>query len=443
MTKLINLVNTPIFINILTVGGITFFVKLLGFYKETLVVSTFGLSSFLDAFLLAVLIPTFIQTVFIGALRNIFIPNYITELKTTNKKSEFQSMGFIMVLGIVSILTIFAIIFSLYFLEMTFPGRDDTFYELIRKQLYVVLPCILFWGLSSILGGLLEVANKYFFSTISASFMAVSTIICLLFFSDVFGELVLALGLLIGSFCSFLYLLIVNLHFGLLSIHKPQKNDNVKAMMKQLPPKISSGLLTGLNTYVDQFFAAQLAIGSIAAVNYGIKIPSFLVSILMIAIGNVLLPHFARIINDNLQLAYKQLFKILKIVFFLGLGVGAIGFLFSEEIIFYLFERKEFTSEDTVVVAKVQQIILIYLPFYLCTLVMVKFLTSYNKNVFMAWASFFNLILNFVLNMILIKKFGLYGLVMSTTFVYVLNSFIYFTYTYKTYRKNVVNSIDV
>lgn len=206
-------------------------------------------------------------------------------------------------------------------------------------------------------------------------------------------------------------------------------------MLKQLPPKISSGFLTGMNDFVDQYFAAQLVVGSIAAISYGVKIPSFLLSFSIIALGNVLLPYFSKKVAENVLETYKELFKILKIIFFSGLLITFLIYLFSYEIIEFLFEKKQFTSKDTLIVSKIQRIILIYIPFYLCGNVLVKFLTSINKNKFMAWQSFYKLFANIILNYILIKKYGLYGLAMSTTIVIILNTFIYLFYTYKQYEQ--------
>ena len=205
-------------------------------------------------------------------------------------------------------------------------------------------------------------------------------------------------------------------------------------MIKQLPPKISSGFLSGMNSFVDQFFAAQLAIGSITAINYGIKIPAFIISILILALGNVLLPYFSRLINTDLAKAYKQLFNILKTIFISSLILIVISIFFSDNIISILFERNEFTSDDTIIVSNIQKIALIYIPFYLCTLVLVRFLTSINKNKFMAWVSFFGLVTNIVLNIILIKHFEVYGLIMATTIIYILISIFYVNFTLKQYK---------
>ena len=159
------------------------------------------------------------------------------------------------------------------------------------------------------------------------------------------------------------------------------------------------------------------------------------VSIVITALGSVLLPHFSRLVNDNWKTAFNHLFKILKWVVGISTILVVIGIFLSDYIVELLFERNEFTHDDTLKVALIQKITLAYVPFYLSTLIIVKFLTSINKNHFMAWISLFNLFVNVVLNIIFVKYFDVYGLALSTTFVLIISSCFYFGYTYKQYKK--------
>ena len=353
------LAKQPLVLNFAIVGGLTVLMKLLGFYKETIVASTFGLSELLDTFLIAMLIPTFVQNVFINALKNIFIPNYIIELKNGNKPSHFQSIVFIVTAVFCVVFCLLIVAFSDVFLDLLFPNHEEGYYSLIRKQLYIILPCIFFWGFSTLLNGLLEISNRYFLSSVGAFFQVIAIIVCLSFFKEQMGNMVLAIATLIGSFLSFIFVLIVALTYKEIKLSTPKLNSNSRLMIRQLPPKISSGLLAGLNNFVDQFFAAQLVVGSLSAINYGIKIPSFTISILMIALGKVLLPHFSRQLSDNTLRAYSQLFKMLKLLFLWASVLVIIGTYFSSDIIRILFERNAFGPEDTKVVANIQIIALI------------------------------------------------------------------------------------
>ncbi|WP_420593161.1 murein biosynthesis integral membrane protein MurJ [Robiginitalea biformata] len=416
--------------NFLVVGVITVVIKGISFYKETLVSAEFGLSELLDTFFIAALIPSFIQNVFLVALKNLFIPNYIIEQKSPEGRiGAFQAFTLLTIVGISLVLTLCVYLFSIYGLEHLFPGHTERYYSLIRGQLYILLPCITIWAVGNYFSGLLDIANKFFVSSISALFAPVMTIIFLFTLVDELGSYVLSLGLLCGSSSALLLNLFCSLYFKLVKFAKIRFNDNMRMMLKQYPPKIISAFLTGVNPFVDQFFAAQLIVGSIAAINYGVRIPNILVGILMIVLGKILLPFFSRQIGNNKEAAFQNLKFILKLVFGLSLFISSIFMIFSEEIIRFVFERGEFDPNDTELVSSLQIIALLYSPFVLCTLICVQFLTAFNKNKFMAWASLWNLVLNLILNYLFVKIYGVYGLVLSTTIVCIINSFLYVTYT--------------
>ena len=427
--------KNPLLLNLVIVGFVTLAVKLLGLIKESFVGSTFGLSEFLDTYALAILIPAFIQNVFVGAIKNIFIPNYIIEKKSTKQYGSFQSLTCILILGINCFFGLLILFFNSYLLEVLFPNHDSEFYSLISKQLTVLLPCLFFWGLNGFFSALLEIENKFFFTSITPIYISICTLIAVFFFKDFFEDYVLAVGMLIGSFFSFVHLLLGALYFKLIILKKIELNNNMKIMMSQIPAKTISGLLTGINPIVDQFFAAQLVAGSVIAISYGEKIPAFGISIVMIALGNVLLPHFSELVTNDIKKAYLELFKILKIAFITSLLFAGVMIFFSEDIIRILFQRNSFNMEDTQIVSTIQQLLLIHVPFFIITRILVKFLTSINKNNFMALISLVSVITNLIMNYLLIDTLKVYGLALSTSIVLTLNSFIFLWYTLKQFKK--------
>ncbi|NRB58882.1 MAG: polysaccharide biosynthesis C-terminal domain-containing protein [Winogradskyella sp.] len=433
--KLNEALRNPVLKSMLIVGAITFLVKALAFFKETIVAGKFGLNEVIDTFIIAALIPTFVNSVFISSVTNLFIPNYIVELKNKGNKSSFQSIVFIIVILISLVSSVFILLSIDYILDIIYPNQPQENYLLVKNQLFIILPCLFFWGIDAVLAGLLEVENRFLVSTSAGLFPLITMIVFLFCFIDQFGEMVLAYGTLAGAIASFLYLMFFSFKYKYVAIGKPIFNKNSRQMIRQLPPKVSSGFLSVMNNFVDQFFAGQLVVGSLAALNYGNRIPAFFVAIVIMSLGNVLLPHFSRLVSEDLKSAYNYLFKVLKWVFISVLIVSVIVGFFSEFIIELWLERDQFTSDDTNKVSFIQQILLVHVPFYLCTLILVKFLTSINKNNFMAWISLANLILNILLNIILIKYYDVFGLAMSTSLVLIISSCFYFGYTYRQYKK--------
>jgi putative peptidoglycan lipid II flippase len=422
-------------INIMVVAIITLIVKGFGFYKEVVVASNFGLSELLDTFLIASLVPGFIYQVFLSSFKSVFIPNYILEQKSERSISSFQTTSFIVTIATTIFFLILAYLFTNTFLELFFPNHTEAYYSLIKIQFFYLLPCILFWGLSSLLSGLLNIHDEFKYSTIYPVFTSISMLVLLLFFKDVFQERVLAVGLLLGSFLEFLFLMIVSKYKNIIKLSKPNfKTEGTKLMLNQLPAKVSSSFLTGLIPVTDQYFAAQLIVGSIAALNYAIKIPAFFTAIAVLALARVLLPHFSKLIANNKLEAAKQLRRMLKFVFITLVLIVIPIIIFSDTIVEFIFERNQFTSDDTLLVSKLQMILLIGAPFYICDNIIVQYLTSLNKNTFMAYVSFGSMTLNIILDYIFLKLYGIYGIVLCTTTIYIVRSLVLFSYANKQNR---------
>lgn len=415
--------------NIVLVGIISLGVRALGFLKDIIIADNFGLSEILDTFYIAILIPGLISGIFLGSFQSVFIPNYIGELKNGKNAGAFQSACFLITIGVALFFLLIAMLFTDVYLDVFFPGHSENYYALIKTQFYYVAPCILFWGFSSLLSGLLTIDDEFTYSSINSVFTPISIIICVLFFRDELGIIVLAFGTLIGSILNFLFLLIIVIKRKIIALKTPDfKSRNIVVLFKQLPAKLSSSLLSGVNPLVDQYFAAQLVVGSISALSFGAKIPMFAIGIVGIALGKVLLPYFSKNAIDDKVKTFKRLNQILRKLIVPILIIMLVLILLSKPIITLFFERNAFTSDDTIVVSKIMQMYLLQIPSYISGLIMVKFLTAINKNNFMVLTSVMSLVLNIVLNLILIEKIGVYGLALATSLVSIINSVVLYVY---------------
>lgn len=431
-----SLSQNQLILNMGTVLIITYAIKVLGFFKESLIASRFGLSELIDTYILAMILPALIQSIFLTSFSNVFVPNYVKALKQKEDIPSFQVSCIVLTIAIGLVLLVVSYFSFQPFLTTIFPGHEQAYYQLITKQFYFLIACIPFWAVSSLLSGMLNIENDFKFSTLSSVFIPVITIINIYFFIDFFNETVLAASTLLGAIFSFAYLVIVNLYKKLLYIGIPNfRNSNFILMLRQVPYKMSSSLFTNLIPTVDRYFAAKLVVGSIAAIEFGQKIPAFVLGFSMVGLGTVLLPYFSKLVDTNIRKAYSELFKILKYLFLGSVVVVGIIIIISPEIVQLLFERNKFDAEDTKVVALIQQILLAYVPFYLCGNVLVKFLTSINKNKFMAQMSIINFIANCILDYFMFREFGIYGIVLSTSIIYSINPVIYYIYTKRQFNK--------
>ncbi|MBA4744726.1 virulence factor MviN [Muricauda sp. TY007] len=435
MKKLWKKYQSQLLSDMLTVAIVSLLVKGVGFFKEILIADAYGVSELLDTFLIAFLVPKFIQSVFLNAYGSVFIPNYVQEKQVEKNTGTFQGSSFIITVLIALFMIGVTYIGIDTYLELLFPGHKAQYYELIKTQLWIILPCILFWGISSLISGLLMVENEFLYSSLNVIFVPIITIVLLLFFQSELQEKTLALGLLLGSIVSFLYLIVLGLKKKVLAFNKPDfKNKNIRILLTQVPAKMSSGLINGVNPMVDQYFSAQIAIGAIAALNYGHKIPMVVIGLAGAPIGNTLLPYFSKKAMEGHHKLYEYLKRVLRTA--LGLmGIITVVLIFlSKLIVQILFERGAFTSEDTTQVYVIQQMYLIQLPFYIVGIIMNKYLTAINKNNFLVLSSLISLALNISLNYIFMELMGTKGLALATSLVSLGNSIAIYLYIKKLHK---------
>jgi putative peptidoglycan lipid II flippase len=411
------------------VGSITLLVKGFGFFKEMTIGRTYGLSELLDTFLIAVLIPGFMNNVFMSSFQNVFVPNYVAEQKLGKQLGSFQSATILLTFILALLLSVIAYLLTDKFLEFLFSGHTANYYYLVRIQFYCMIPCILFWSFSAFLGSLLEINNKFKYSSIYPIITALVMLVCLYFLRNFLGKYTLAIGMLLGSFCEMIYLLIIVLKFKILKLKRPDfLLPNIGMMYRQLPSKATSLLLNGFSGFVNQIFAGKLIVGSIAAINYGLKIPAFISGILIIAIGNVAFPYFSKLATEDKKKAFKVMKRTLLNAFILSASSAVFVIFISVPLIKLLFQKGNFSAADSIKVGHLQQIIVIYVPFYIGSMLIMKFLTSINKNNFMAFASLINLFLTVILNYVLAKTFQINGIAIATTLVYIINFTILLLY---------------
>ena len=117
----------------MVVATIALIIKAIAFYKETIVAGTFGLNEVIDTFIIAALIPTFINSVFISSVTNLFIPNYIIELKNAGNKSSFQSVVFLIVIFISLVSTLVILLSIDLILDVIYPNQSEANIQLVKN----------------------------------------------------------------------------------------------------------------------------------------------------------------------------------------------------------------------------------------------------------------------------------------------------------------------
>lgn len=180
-----------------------------------------------------------------------------------------------------------------------------------------------------------------------------------------------------------------------------------------------SNCIMSATTVIDQPFAAHLGPGSIATLSYASRLMSLCTSLTALAISRSTLPIFSELVSRNANAAIRSAgLYWSRLLLVGGAVVAGVMWVLAPYIVAILFQRGQFTAQNTVEIAAVFRYLLVQLPFYGCGLVFVAILTSQKRYVELLISSALALAIKLIGNSLLIPELGILGIPLSTALMY-------------------------
>lgn len=435
-------INRQIFAAAFTIAGFTAFVKLASIGKELLVAWQFGTEDELDAFLIALVIPALVVNVVAGSFNAALMPTYIRVREQEGLKAaqKLFASTTICSLGLLVLTTLVMVINAPWYLKIIASGFTPEKLNLTCHLLWLIAPLVLLSGINTLWGAILNAGEKFVLVAIVPILTPVFTIALLLAFPSC--KIYALVAGLVGGAGLEMILLGTGLCRQKLSLRARWYgyDSNLRQVISQYAPTIAGALLICSAIPVDQSMAAMLSPGSVAALNYSNRLISSPISLMSTALGTAVIPYFAKMIAQaDWQKVEATLKRYLTAIFMTTVPLMAIMMVFSEPIVRLLLERGSFTAADTHIVAPIQALYALQIPFYLANILVVKLINALGQNQVLFWVSAWNLIINISGNYLFTHWFGIQGIALSTSCVY-LFSFIYtFTFVRQQLNKKIIN----
>ena len=414
--------NRQIFGAAVTVGIGTGFVKVASVGKELVVAWKFVTTDTLDAFLIALVIPSFIVNVVANSFNVALIPTYIKvrEQEGIKVAQRLFSGATVWSLGLLGLTTIVMLVTAPLYLPRIAGGFNHEKLDLTFKLLCAIAPMVLLSGMLTIWGAILNAGERFTLTAISPIITPAITIILLLVNS--WGVFALAAGLVFGEILEIVILGVTLKRQHISLMPKWYGFDtHLRQVANQYAPMIAGGFLMCSTGLVDQAMAAQLSPGSVAALNYGNRIIALPITIATTALSTAVIPYFSKMVARADWTGIRHtLRRYLFLIFLINVPLAAFFYLGAEKIVEIMFQRGTFSSQDTIVVAKIQAFYALQIPFYVANILVVRLISALRANHILMWASAINLIVNIGLNYIFMKVLGISGIALSTSCLYVI-----------------------
>ena len=431
-------INRQIFTATIIVGLLTGLGKFASVGKELAVAWKFGTGDELDAFVMALVIPSFVTNVIANPIKFALIPVYVRV-----KEQEGQSVAQNLLLGVMiraiallAVTTFVVATTSVFYLPLLASGFSTEKLELTNRLLWFISPSILLFGIINIWGGILNAGEKFALAAVSPIATPLVTVIMLLALPN-WGIYTLVGGLILGSLVEMIIVGIGLFRQGIyLRFQWPKYDENIGLVKKQYFPVITGAFLMSSTMLVDQSMAAMLSPGSIAALGYANRVIALPLSLITLALGTAVVPYFSKVIAQKDWHKINRTFKYyLKLIFISTIPLTIFFILASKLIVQLLFERGSFTAEDTQLVSQIQIYYALQIPFYVAAIFVVRLINSLGINHFLAWGSAVNLIVNIVANYVFVQWMGVKGIALSTSCVYLISFVLLYVLTNKYVQK--------
>ncbi len=338
--------------------------RVIGVFREMAIAGFGGINAGVDAYQIAFIIPEILNHIVASGFLSItFIPIFAHYL-SLNREDEGYKVFSIIINTFGLLLLCFIVVTLIWAPEIVnvfVPGiQDPEIFALAVKMTRIIIPAQFFF----FCGGLfmaIQFANEKFFIPALAPLIYNLSIICGgLLLGPFIGMEGFAWGVLAGAFIGNFAIQIIGArklgirYYPIISFIHP---DLIKYIKLTLPLMI--GLTMTFSTEILlKFFGSYLEEGSIAAMNYALRVMFILVGLFGQAIGVASYPFMAKLAQKGDISGLNDLLNnTLKFIFLL-IPVSILFMILSHEIITILFQRGQFTTQATIVTAGI-------LPFFM------------------------------------------------------------------------------
>jgi putative peptidoglycan lipid II flippase len=378
---------------LLTVAACTVFVKLAGVAKVLVIARYFGLD--IDEFLIAFVIVMFFAEAVSAATTASLVPALVSLREKDDSEAAARLFSTAMVFTIMQ-LSILAILLTGSYglvLRVTAAGFDGAKTAETAGLLFIMLPVLLFSGLSATWRGVLNSEGRFAIPAITPALTPGITVLILLLEGPSASVRTLAMATIAGSLTE---LIVISWSIRLAGYSLfPRWFDTgrcTRRVLRQYGPLLAGAIVLSASPLVTYSMAATLDSGSVAALTYGNKVLSVILAIGPASVATVALPHFSGLAARGEWPAMASALRTYhRLILLATVPVTLMLIAASGTIVHVLFEHRAFTAVNTIAVAEIQRLYLLQLPFAMLSALLYRIISSMRAGDVLMWGAAFHL----------------------------------------------------
>lgn len=412
------------------VGVLTVLSKILGLGRDLVIAHFYGTGMEADSFNLAYLFTGNFFIIF-GCIGGPFYSTVVATLpKIKNNIWDFLKTILIKVsialLGLYILIYFFKAYLLKYFIDI---DAKPEYFELTLQNIDILLPLIFLCGPAGILFAVLNIYKKYYEPSLAPAVINITLIATVFIAGDTLFAIALALGTSLGAVLSIIFQFpsLMKIRKEIDAANDPSCSFKKTDFYQILFPALMTTGISQVMVFVDSFFCKGLEAGSWTSVVLANRLVQMPLGVLLTAFLVPIFPRVTEMANLKDFAGIKRLLtRSLGVLMTVCFPAVLVGIFFSEDLIRLVFEHGAFDSRSTAMVSS--------LFFYLCfSIISYALRDSFTRTLYSLGDSktplfimLFAIVLKYFLNSILVPKFGLDGIGISTTLISYFNALCLF-----------------
>jgi putative peptidoglycan lipid II flippase len=424
-------VNRQIFRAAAAVTAVGIVVKLVAMGKEVAVAGVYGRSDAMDAFLAAALLPGLLINLISESMNQALVPTLIRVREDEGHARAQQllsssTLWMCVLLGGASVLMALTARGFFPLIASHFPAAK---LDLSIRLFYALLPTVLITGIATNCTAVLNTFDRFAWPAFAPVVIPLAVMLGALTLGSRMGVWALVYATLAGSFIHAALVVWMMEASGYdFRLRWHGMTNAAREVTRQYGPVLLSAVVASGGLLVDQSMAAMLPAGSVSALVYGNRFVSVAVALLAGAVSTAVTPYFSRMIAQRDWAGCRHTLRTwVRITALISVPVAAVLIVPSRFIVRVAFQHGAFGPRDTAIVASVMSMYAIQIPFFVVSRVFYRFIVAMRRTDLALYCGILNLILDVVLNLVLMRWFGVAGIALATS-LWTVSTFLFVWY---------------
>ena len=412
-----------------TAAGIL--VKLVATFKEFAVAGVYGRSDVMDAFLAAYLIPNLLINLISESMNQALVPTLIRvrEHEGHDRAQQLLSSAMLWVCLLLAAATVLMALTARGFFPLIASNFGPAKLELSERLFYALLPLVLITGIATNCTAVLNTFDRFALPALAPIATPAFVILGALLLSGRVGIWAMVYSTLAGALVhAAMVAWMMEAHGYRLRLLWHGTTEATREVARQYGPVLLSGVVASGGLLVDQSMAAMLPAGSVSALAYANRFVSVVITLLAGAISSAVAPHFSRMIAHRDWSGCRHTLKTwVRLTALVSAPIALVLVAGSRLLIRLTFQHGAFGPRDTTLVTPVLAMYALQIPFFVSSRVFYRFLVAMRRTDLIFYCGVLNLALDIVLNLILMRWFGVAGIALATS-LWTVSTFVFLWY---------------